>query len=296
VVRFDARGFGGLAAGDGLLTMERIADDAAGAARSPADRGGHVCGLSMGGYAAFAFARNHPTRLRGLVLADTKASADSDQARRVRASRRTRCARRGRRPSWTRSCPSSSGKTSHEQRPQVVARVRDLILANPPRGVTDALAGLAARADSTPTLREIRVPTLVVCGEEDAITPPAESEALHAAIKDSTLELIPKAGHLANLEARTRSTARWRLSGRGWADGSGGAGASARRTCRCRSELLATACPVSRKRGPPSKSVKRPPASSTRTLRAAMSHGRTPASSQASARPLRSWMQPATSP
>jgi 3-oxoadipate enol-lactonase len=93
------------------------------------------------------------------------------------------------------------GKTSHEQRPQVVARVRDLILANPPRGITDALAGLAARADSTPTLREIRVPTLVVCGEEDAITPPAEAEALHAAIKDSTLELIPKAGHLANLEA-----------------------------------------------------------------------------------------------
>ena len=83
----------------------------------------------------------------------------------------------------------------------MVARVRDLILANPPRGITDALAGLAARADSTPTLRQIRVPTLIVCGEEDVITPPAEAEAMQAAIPGSTLELIPKAGHLANLEA-----------------------------------------------------------------------------------------------
>ena len=63
------------------------------------------------------------------------------------------------------------------------------------------MAGLAARADSTPTLRQIRVPTLVVCGEEDTITPPSESEALHAGIAGSALELIPKAGHLANLEA-----------------------------------------------------------------------------------------------
>jgi len=82
-----------------------------------------------------------------------------------------------------------------------VARVRELILPNPPRGVTDALAGLAARADSTPTLRQIRVPTLVVCGEEDAITPPAEAEALQAGIAGSALEMIPKAGHLSNLEA-----------------------------------------------------------------------------------------------
>jgi pimeloyl-ACP methyl ester carboxylesterase len=97
--------------------------------------------------------------------------------------------------------PKLLGKTSHAQRAPVVARVRDLILANPPRGITDALAGLATRADSTPTLREIRVPTLVVCGEEDVITPPSDAETLHAGIAGSTLELIPKTGHLANLEA-----------------------------------------------------------------------------------------------
>jgi 3-oxoadipate enol-lactonase len=201
VVRFDARGFGGSPPGDGLLSMERIADDAVALLDHLQIAAATVCGLSMGGYAAFAFARNHSARLRGLVLADTKASADSDQARRVRAEQAEKVRKEGTSAIAEAVIPKLLGKTTHEQRPPVVARVRDLILANPPRGITDALAGLAARADSTPTLREIRVPTLVVCGEEDAITPPAEAEALQAGIKGSQLELIPKAGHLSNLEA-----------------------------------------------------------------------------------------------
>jgi pimeloyl-ACP methyl ester carboxylesterase len=201
VVRFDARGFGGSPPGDGLLTMERIADDAAGLLDHLQIAAATICGLSMGGYAAFAFVRNHPTRLRGLVLADTKASADSDQARRVRAEQADAVRKEGTSAIVDAVLPKLLGKTTHETRPQVVARVRDLIVPNPPRGITDALAGLAARADSTPTLRQVRVPTLVVCGEEDAITPPAEAESMHAGIAGSTLELIPKAGHLANLEA-----------------------------------------------------------------------------------------------
>jgi len=201
VVRFDARGFGGSPPGDGLLTMERIADDAAGLLDHLQIGAATVCGLSMGGYAAFAFVRNHSTRLRGLVLADTKASADSDQARRVRAEQADKVRKEGTAAIVDSVLPKLLGKTTHETRPTVVARVRELILPNPPRGVTDALAGLAARADSTPTLRQIRVPTLVVCGEEDAITPPAEAEALQAGIAGSALEMIPKAGHLSNLEA-----------------------------------------------------------------------------------------------
>jgi pimeloyl-ACP methyl ester carboxylesterase len=201
VVRFDARGFGGSPPGDSLLTLERIADDAAGLLDHLQLGAATVCGLSMGGYAAFAFARNHSTRLRGLVLADTKSPADSDQARRARAEQADKVRKEGTAAIVDAVLPKLLGKTSHEQRPPVVARVRDLILANLPRGITDALAGLAARADSTPTLRQIRVPTLIVCGEEDVITPPAEAEAMQAAIPGSALELIPKAGHLANLEA-----------------------------------------------------------------------------------------------
>ena len=201
VVRFDCRGFGGSPPGDGLLTMERIADDAVALLDHLEVAAATVCGLSMGGYAAFALVRRHPARLRGLVLADTKAGADTDAARRTRAEQAEAVRREGTTAIADAFLPRLVGKTTHAERPAVVARLRDLILANPPRGVTDALAGLAARADSTSTLREIRVPTLVVCGEEDVLTPPAEAEALHAGIRDSTLELVPKAGHLANVEA-----------------------------------------------------------------------------------------------
>jgi pimeloyl-ACP methyl ester carboxylesterase len=96
--------------------------------------------------------------------------------------------------------PKLLGATSHQERPELVARVRRTIESNPPRGIADALAGLAARADSTPTLREIRVPTLVVVGEEDTITPLAEAEILRRGIANSRLAVVPRAGHLSNME------------------------------------------------------------------------------------------------
>jgi len=201
VVRFDCRGFGGSPPGEGLLTMERIADDGAALLDHLGLPAATVCGVSMGGYAALAFVRRHPTRLLGLVLADTKSSADTAPARATRAEQAEKVRREGTPAIADAFLPRLVGKTTHAERPQVVARLREIILANPARGITDALAGLAARADSTPTLREIRVAALVVCGEEDVLTPPAESEAMQAAIRGSRLELIPKAGHLASVEA-----------------------------------------------------------------------------------------------
>jgi 3-oxoadipate enol-lactonase len=200
VVRFDARGFGASPPGEGLLTMERIASDGAALLDHLGIAAATVCGVSMGGYAALAFVRRHPDRLRGLVLADTRAAADTDQARRARAEQADKVRRDGAAAIAEAVLPKLVGKTTHEQRPQVVARLRDMILANPPRGIADALAGLAARADSRPLLREIRWPTLVVCGEEDVITPPADAQALHEGIAGSTLELLPRAGHLASVE------------------------------------------------------------------------------------------------
>jgi len=200
VVRFDARGFGGSPPGDGLLTMERIADDAAGVLDRLGIPSAAVVGLSMGGYAAFAMVRRHPERLRALVLADTRAGADSPEARANRAAQAEKVRREGGRAIADAVLPKLLGAASHRERPELVARVRQIIEANPARGITDALAGLAARADSTPTLREIRVPTLVVVGEEDAITPPAEAEILQRGIAGSALAAIPRAGHLSSME------------------------------------------------------------------------------------------------
>lgn len=200
VIRFDGRGFGGSPAGDGLLSMERIADDAAALLDHLGVGQAAVCGLSMGGYAAFAMVRRHPDRLRALVLADTKAPADTAEGRQGRATLAEKVLREGAAVAADALVPKLLGETTKRERPQVAARVRETILGNAPRGIANALGGLAARADSTGTLREIRVPTLILCGDEDALTPPADAEAMQRGIAGSRLVLLPRAGHLSNLE------------------------------------------------------------------------------------------------
>ena len=200
VVRFDARGFGGTPAGDGLLTMERIADDAVALLDHLGISKAAVCGISMGGYAAFALVRRHPSRIASLVLADTRTAPDSAEARRGRSAQADTVRREGPAGIVDGFLQKAVGDTTRRERRRVVERIREMILAASAPGIADALAGLAARADSEPTLREIDVPTLVVCGAEDALTPVADSEAIHRGIPGSVLEIIPGAGHLSALE------------------------------------------------------------------------------------------------
>lgn len=200
VIRFDARGFGRTPPGDGLLTMERIADDGAALLDHLGVGAAVVGGCSMGGYAAFAFVRRHALRMRALVLQDTRATPDTTEARENRARQADTVRKEGPSAIADVFLPKLVGETTKKENPALVARLKEIILATPARGITDALAGLASRADSTPTLREIKVPTLIVCGTEDVLTPVADSESLHAAIAGSRLELVPRAGHLSNME------------------------------------------------------------------------------------------------
>jgi 3-oxoadipate enol-lactonase len=200
VVRFDARGFGGTPPGEEELTMERIADDGAALLGLLGIEKAVVAGCSMGGYAAFAFARRHPEKLAGFVLQDTRAGADTPEARANRATLAARVLTDGASAAAEAFLPKLVGERTHRDNPALVASLRERILATSPRGIANALHGLARRADSRPTLASIRVPTLVVVGEEDALTPPAEAQAMAAAIAGSRLEVIPKAGHLSNLE------------------------------------------------------------------------------------------------
>jgi 3-oxoadipate enol-lactonase len=154
----------------------------------------------MGSYAALALVRRHPDRLRALALCSGRAGADSEEGRRNRALMAEKVLREGAVVAADAMGPRLLGKSTREQRPDVVARVREMILANPPRGIADALAGLAARADSTATLREVRVPTLVLCGDEDELITPDEGRRLQAGIAGSRLEVVARAGHLPNLE------------------------------------------------------------------------------------------------
>ncbi len=201
VVRMDARGFGESTRGSSLLTMERIADDAAAVLDHLGLGRAVVGGLSMGGYAAFALLRRHPGRLRGLVLADTKAAADTDQAKSDRAALAERVRREGAPAAAEAMLPRLLGETTRRERPELVAQVRGMILAANPGGIADALAGLAARADSTPLLGEVDLPCLVLCGEEDVVTPAAEAQRMQQAIAGARLATIPAAGHLASMES-----------------------------------------------------------------------------------------------
>ena len=200
LVRFDYRGFGGSPAGTEPLTMDRIADDAAALLDLLGIGQAVVVGCSMGGYAAFAMARRHAARLRGLVLQNTRAGADTEEARTNRGILAERVLREGAGAAADAFLPRLVGETTARDFPDRVARLREAVLRNPPRGMANALLGLGARADYFPTLRDISVPTLVVGGEEDVLTPIAEAAAIHAGIPGSRFEVIPRAGHLANIE------------------------------------------------------------------------------------------------
>jgi pimeloyl-ACP methyl ester carboxylesterase len=138
--------------------------------------------------------------VRALVLADTRAVADSDEAKKGRADLAEKVRRQGPEAAAEAFLPKLLGETTRRERPELVGRVREMILANPARGICDALAGLAARADATELLGQIRVPALFVVGEEDTVSPPAEMEGLHRQVAGSRFVKLPGVGHLSNLE------------------------------------------------------------------------------------------------
>jgi 3-oxoadipate enol-lactonase len=201
VVRFDARGFGGSQLDDfAPLAMERIADDGAYLLDQLWIEKAVVHGCSMGGYAAFAFARRHPKRLAGLVLQDTRAGADTPEGRANRAALAAKVLEEGAAAAVEAFLPKLLGETSHRERAALVATLRERILATSPRAIANGLYGLAARPDSRATLPGIAVPTLVLVGAEDVLTPPDEAKAMASALPGARLEVVPRAGHLANLE------------------------------------------------------------------------------------------------
>jgi 3-oxoadipate enol-lactonase len=200
VVTPDLRGLGETSAGTGPATMEEMAEDLSALLDELGVGRAIVGGLSMGGYVALAFLRAHVSRVGALVLADTRAQADTDDARRTREETARRALAEGMEPIADAMLPKLLAPATRERRPDVVARVREMILGSNPEGAASALRGMAARRDQTDLLEAAGVPTLVVVGSEDAITPPSEAEAMSAKIKGSRLVKIEGAGHVSNVE------------------------------------------------------------------------------------------------
>ncbi|HEY7497611.1 MAG TPA: alpha/beta fold hydrolase [Vicinamibacterales bacterium] len=197
----DFRGFGGSTLNGEALRVANYAEDVVDLLDALDIEKAVVCGLSMGGYVAFAIFRLAPTRLSGLVLADTRSTEDSYEGLRTRRELLANVRKQGVRPladGWSKKLV---GETTQRERPDVLTDVRRRIESAPVRGIEAASVALMTRPDSTPDLPRIECPSLIVVGEEDTITPVADSEALHRGIRGSRLALLARAGHLSNLEA-----------------------------------------------------------------------------------------------
>jgi pimeloyl-ACP methyl ester carboxylesterase len=159
-----------------------------------------IGGLSMGGYVALAFYKQIPSRVRSLVLADTRAQADTEEGKQTRVQQAEKVLAEGMASIADSMLPKLLTPETVSKRPDLVKRVRDMMLKTKPEGAAGALLGMAERDDQTSLLSQISCPALILVGREDSITPVADSEKMHREIAGSRLVVLENAAHVSNLE------------------------------------------------------------------------------------------------
>ncbi len=167
-----------------------------------------LCGLSMGGYVIFEFLRRRRERVRGLVLMATRAEADTGEGRRARDAAAAVARESGAAAIAEAMLPRMLTPETLAGSPDVAARVRSMMASTPVPGIVGALAAMRDRPDSIPLLPSLAgIPTLVVVGERDQLTPPDDSRRMAGAITGARLEVIPGAAHLVSVEKARETTA-----------------------------------------------------------------------------------------
>ena len=199
LVTFDLPGFGDSPPATALEGLGRYSD----VVLDVMDRAGlssaTLCGLSMGGYVLLDLWRRAPERIRRLVLCDTRAEADGEEARLGR-DRAVALVREGRRGELVDAMLPGLLTVASREDPSVGGRAREMMERASDQGLVDALLAMKGRPDSTPDLSTISVPTLVMVGTADTLTPPADARRLQSAIPGAALVEIPDAAHLSPLE------------------------------------------------------------------------------------------------
>lgn len=204
VIAPDLPGFGASPPLAGPVTMERCADhlvemlDALGVNEPVV-----LCGLSMGGYVAFQFWQRHAGRLAKMVLCDTRAAADAPEAAQGRYQFAEQIITHGMGVAAETMLPKLIAPATTATSPQTVEKIRSMVLAASPAGAAEALKGMAVRADMRDLLSEMQVKTLVIVGEDDAISPPEEMREIATAMPDAELVIVPMAGHMSPMENAT---------------------------------------------------------------------------------------------
>jgi pimeloyl-ACP methyl ester carboxylesterase len=202
VVTPDLRGYGGTPAESDKTTLDVFAQDIAAQLDELGLDQVVLGGLSMGGQIVLEFHRLFPDRLRGMILADTTAVADTEEAKRIRHETADRLLREGMGPYAAEVLPKMVAPHNIEALPHVAEHVLGMMRATSPKGAAAALRGRAERPDYVEMLSTVAVPTLVVVGSEDEFTPVSDARLMHERIPYATLVVVDGAAHLPNLERR----------------------------------------------------------------------------------------------
>jgi 3-oxoadipate enol-lactonase len=200
VVTLDLRGHGESESSTGASTMKLMAQDVAALMDELQIDRAVIGGLSMGGYVALAFYELYPERVEKLLLADTRAQADTEEGKATRAAQVQQILAEGMTGIVNAMLPKLLSPETVSKQPEIVRRLRDMMMHTSPEGAAGALRGMAEREDQTGRLSQINVPTLIVVGREDPITPVADSQKMNEGIAGSQLVVIENASHVSNIE------------------------------------------------------------------------------------------------
>jgi 3-oxoadipate enol-lactonase len=200
VIAYDIRGFGASTAGTEKASISVFADDLVHFMDRMQIEKAIVCGLSMGGYILLNAVKRFPTRFEAIILADTQCIADSEELRAKRKQTILEIGEGGVQTFADGFIKNVFTPLSLNNKNGLVKGIKNTILSTKTETITASLFALAERDEACTSLKEIFVPTLILCGREDKVTPVAQSEGLHSEIAESTLHIIENAAHLSNLE------------------------------------------------------------------------------------------------
>jgi len=196
----DLRGHGESALGNGPPTMQKHASDLARVMDATGTDRAPIVGVSIGGYAIFEFWRRFRDRVTALVLCNTKASADTPEARAGRLEAANDVLQRGTEPFFESMLQKLLGETTRHSRPDLVEGALRMMRKMTAEDVAGVQRGMAERPDSISTLKTINVPTLIITGDEDAMTGVPEAEVMKENISGAQMKVISKAGHYSPWE------------------------------------------------------------------------------------------------
>ena len=207
-IAYDVRGHGASDVGDGQFTIELFVDDLISLLDHLSIKKAILCGLSMGGYIALRTFERHPDRVSSLILCDTKSEPDTNDVKINRTTTMRAVKEAGVQVFAENFVKSIFWEKTFDKNPGVVSFIKQIICANSPRGICGTLLALASRTDTTPALSSINVPTCIIVGEYDKLTPPSDAQAMHTMIAGSELHILSNAAHMSNLENTQEFNAR----------------------------------------------------------------------------------------